>query len=344
MTPNSGGGYQTYPQVSLGWLSRGWEYFSARTVAWVGLSIVVLLVAGVCYAVKAVPAGVAAVIAQLLINPASYLRSPTLPVSTQVTDAQDVFGWLFDSVAETVLAGGLYKAALKQIRYGEFGIEDVLSVGSALPQLVVLGLLKGLMSIAGIYCCCIPFFIVNGLMMFAPLLVVDTGANAFQAIAGSFRMLQPEWTMAAVFYLLMSLFIWSGFCCFCVGAMVTYPVSYLATAYGYALYIEPYRQMQTYGAAAAGTWPPPPSVGPPPSFGLQPPFGQQQPQYGPPPGGGQQPTPPWPETPPATPTPTEPSAPLVPQPDFKPRQPRPPLNDGSTQPHNGAGFDHRESD
>jgi hypothetical protein len=327
MTTPTPGGYQAIPQVSLEWLSRGFNYFSARAGDWIGLSLIAILAIAGIYAAIAVPAGLLIAAGHILHNPGAYWNTQGFMPSTR--SASDDYGGFVDTVVGTVVSGGIYRAALKQIRGGDFAIGELFNISDVFLQLILLGLIIATLSTVAVCFCCYPYFIVLGLLMFAPLFVVDMNMNALQAVSASFNILQREWPMASFFAFATAIFNLLGLCCMCVGALVTYPVSFIAVAYGYCLFtgssttapspFQPGGSGEVNRTPTAVIWPPPPTVP-----GSEPPTASQASNDQP--SGYASPIPPSFGTLPATerPAPAEDES----SQDFTPRQPRPPLNGG----------------
>jgi len=168
--------------------------------------------------------------------------------------------------------------AIRQINGERISIDDFFRIGDVAAPLLGMSALLATAVMIGAYMCYIPGFILSGLFMFAPALVVDRKLKAVDALTTSFNMLKSNWLMATLFYFVISLLSGLGVLACCVGVLVTVPLMYLSVAVGYQSFL--YGQQTPgyapdYGQQAAGTWPPPP--------GQQPPYGQQHPYQQPPP-------------------------------------------------------------
>lgn len=272
-------------RIDFGWLGQAWTLFSAQAGVWIGALLLWFLLEAVLWVLLAVPTGVLASIRAVYTVLLTHPGTPPRPSASPYQDfAQtEVFSILLAGLS-AIFAGGLYRMALRQIR-GE--PVSVRSLFSALPQSLplllvgifvpaVLALLEGAglwlmhfslspaaaVSIINISAW-LPALLLPGLIMFAPLLVVDAGASAPAALLGSVRLLGRQWLLGILFYVVVSLVSGLGAILCGVGMLATYPLLFLSISLGYLVLTQSLPLSETPTTAAPpGVWPPPPTISP----------------------------------------------------------------------------------
>ncbi len=291
----SGGPPPASAGIDFGWLAQAWSLFTAQVGTWVGAMLLFFLVDAALALALSVPTGMLATwrgiyMAVIVQKPPPVSRTPY-----QDFAQTQVFAVLL-AACQSVLAAGAYRMGMRQWR-GEpisaLGIFSafpralpLLVVGAAVPALTALleGAVLWLMhfslspaiavSLVSLVAW-LPGLILPGLFMFAPLLVLDTGASAPAALVGSVRLLGRQWLLGVVFYIVVSLIGGLGAVVCGVGMLATYPIFLLSIAVGYLSLVYPPVPRPVYSAppAQAGVWPPAPQNSPPPQWG-PPPSGQ----------------------------------------------------------------------
>lgn len=262
-TTYGGGEYQPAPQISFDWISQAWALFRAQMGAWIGallLYFVVMLVIGIPLAFVT---GYAGQVRTIFETTRGAFPTPAASPFANIGSSL-LFSLLFNLVNYVMLAG-LYRMAVRTARGETVAATDVFSgLDKAVPMIVV-GLLSGIAAGIATYLCILPGFIVGGLLMFAPLLVVDRGLPPLQAMSESVGLLKKQWLMAAVFYFVIALVAGLGFIVLGVGVLFTFPLLFLSVALGYLTFTQqiPPGAGQGFGEAQPGVWPPPPSITPP---------------------------------------------------------------------------------
>ena len=279
------GGYAPQTgRVDFGWLGQAWTLFAAQAGAWVGATFLFFLIGTALWLLWAVPTGTLATLQhafQTILHPTA-LRPPAQNPLTGFAMSH-VFAVLSGGYT-AVFLGGLYRMALMQ-RRGE--PISALGLFSAFPQAMpllmvgvvapaVVGLVGGLgawllhlflppttaVSIVNAVVW-LPDIVLEALLMFAPLLVVDTGKDAADALLGSVRLLKGQWLMGVLFYFVAALVSGLGFLLCGVGMLATYPVFLIGIAVGYLALTQPppaYPAQYPYAAPPPGVWPPPPTA------------------------------------------------------------------------------------
>lgn len=270
-------------KIDFGWIKQAWPLASAQFGVWAGALLLCFLLNAAVYVLLSLPFGVFAAFQSVYAALITHTQMPSAPASGQNPYREFLQTQLFSVLLagiSAVFAGGLYRMALRQ-RQGEpisvFGLFSALPqslplflVGSIVP--VVLGLGEGVVlwashrivppdtAIADVNRVEWVFtLLLNGLLMFAPLLIVDAGANAGEAIAGSLRLLRGQMLRGVWFYVVSS-FIGSVGVVLCgVGMLATYPVFLISIALAY-LALTPPADVLEFDPAPVGVWPPPPRV------------------------------------------------------------------------------------
>lgn len=258
--PMGGGYYNPGPQINFDWISQAWNLFKEQMWAWVGA---ILLFGVVTFAI-CVPIAFATGYAQTIISLIQRANSGSPPAPPNVF-LGNISALLFSAAvyaAIGILQGGLYRMAMRQMRGEIVKSTDVFSaLDVALPMLVV-GVLTQIALTISVYLCILPVFIVGGLFMFAPLLVVDRGLGPISAISESIALLKGHWLMAALFFLVISFLSGIGGLACWVGALWTYPLLFLTIGLAYRAFTQPVQptQFPSYGQPQANVWPPPPNI------------------------------------------------------------------------------------
>ncbi len=262
MSVPASGGYQGIgPQVNFDWISQAWRLFQAQAGAWIGAMLLFLLVALALDVPLAFITGYSTQFTDA-IN-AMKGQAPPTPANPFVSYGHSLLFSLFAAVIQSVLVGGLYRMAIRQGRGEAIKATDIFSAfDSALP-LAVVGIITQVLANVGILLCVIPGFIVVGLLMFAPLLVVDRRLGPLQAISGSIGLLKGQFLMATLFFFVVSLLAGLGALVCGVGLVATYPLLAISVALGYLAFTQPFSPPSgpaAFGTPEPGVWPPPPTA------------------------------------------------------------------------------------
>ena len=272
--------------VDFAWLTRAWAFFTAQPGVWVSTFLLYLLISMGIWVLWAIPTGTLAELQHVFQSAFGHSGIVTGPPKNPYWEfVQSRVLVLILEGFNVVLFGGIYRMALQQNRGERI---SALGLFSALPQAVplllvgvsltltvqlldgaCLGLLHGaglpapvavqLAGLSGI----VPNIILEGLLMFAPLLILDRNLNAPEAIVGSLRLLRGQRMKAVFFYFVASLVGGLGVLLCGVGMLATYPVFLISIALGYVALTQPTPvPVSPYSPPQEGVWPPPPtSVG-----------------------------------------------------------------------------------
>lgn len=268
-------------RIDFGWLGQAWTLFSAQAGVWIGALLSSFLLEAALWVLLAIPTGVSmqAIYVLLLTHPGTPPRPSAHPY--QDFAQTELFSILLAGIS-AILAGGLYRMALRQLRGEPISVGNLFSaLPQSLPLLLVgifvpavLALLEG----AGLWLlhfslpptaavgvinatAWLPALLLPGLVMFAPLLVVDAGASAPAALLGSVRLLGRQWLMGILFYVVTAIVSSLGVLLCGVGMLATYPLLFLSTTLGYLVMTQSMPLGETpVNPMPAGVWPPPPQV------------------------------------------------------------------------------------
>ena len=148
----------------------------------------------------------------------------------------------------------------------------VFTAGAAvLLEALLLGLLhlagmpgRAAVSLVGLFAA-IPSLVLQGLLMFAPLLILDRKVGAVDAMLGSVRLLRGQWLLGVLFYFVAALIGGLGILACGIGMIATYPLFLISVAVGYLALTQQSPPPAAYppypsAAPAPGVWPPPPTI------------------------------------------------------------------------------------
>jgi len=133
-----------------------------------------------------------------------------------------------------VLTAGLLKYYLKLIRGERAGIADAFAgFGSAIGQLVLLGLVSGFLSLIGYCLCILPGIYLTVSWMFAVPLVIDRGMGFWEAMEFSRKMVAKHWFLMFALSLVSGLLASCGLIACCIGILLTVPLGWATLMYAY---------------------------------------------------------------------------------------------------------------
>jgi hypothetical protein len=134
----------------------------------------------------------------------------------------------------TVLFGGLFKYYLKLIRGEGAAVGDAFSgFGPALGQLVLLGLVQGILIDLGLLLCIIPGIYLSVSWYFAMPLVIDRNLGFWEAMELSRKVVFKHWFLIFAFLLVNGLVSVCGGIACCIGILVSMPIGFVALMYAY---------------------------------------------------------------------------------------------------------------
>lgn len=134
----------------------------------------------------------------------------------------------------TLLTAGLFKYYLKLIRAEGPTIADAFAGFSPIAgQLILLGLVNGLLTSIGYVLCIIPGLYLTVSWIFSLPLVIDRKLPFWDAMELSRRVVGKHWFITFAFVLVIGLLAACGLIACCVGVFVTTPIASVALLYAY---------------------------------------------------------------------------------------------------------------
>lgn len=224
-------GYGQPPKIRFEVISEAWQLFTQQMKTWViamVIFVVVMMVPGMVMGVVMVGSGVLG--SAMGDHGGGVVALLGLGVGM-------VVGGLLLAVVATLLMGGLYRMAIKQIRGEPIELSDLWSITDVWMNLVGAGLLIGAAMVVGAMACIVPMYIVGGLLMLTIPLIVDKKMGVMEAATLSWNTLKQEWLMAAVLYFVLNFVAGLGAMALYIGMLFTYPLLFLGTALVYRDFI-----------------------------------------------------------------------------------------------------------
>jgi len=133
-----------------------------------------------------------------------------------------------------VLTAGLLKYYLKLIRGERAGIADAFAgFGSAIGQLVLLGLASGFLSLIGYCLCILPGVYLTVSWMFAVPFVIDRKMGFWEAMEFSRKVVTKHWFLMFALQLVCGLLAVCGLVACCIGILVSMPFGTVTLMYAY---------------------------------------------------------------------------------------------------------------
>lgn len=203
-------------------IARGWDLLKQNFWPVVGISFLIMLIT---FAINQV--------VSLGSRPA--VRGMILAHHLSLSGISIVLGSsILGSPVYTVLTAGLFKYYLKLIRAEGPTIGDAFAGFSpAAGQLILLGLVSGILNLIAFFLCVIPMIYLSVSWIFALPLVIDRNLNFWDAMELSRKIVGKHWFITFAFLLVLGLIGMGGFLACCVGALVTIPLASLALLYAY---------------------------------------------------------------------------------------------------------------
>jgi uncharacterized membrane protein len=210
-------------KVRFGAIGDAFELIRDQMGMWLLMSLV--------YFLASFGIGVALSLAANLIQVAVMQTQPNnQPLLITVMIVSGLINWGVSVTVNSYLMGGMYLAALKQVRGQRFGIEDLFGAGKVLGPLVVATLLTMLATIAGMILLIIPGIYIGIRLSLALPLVVDRGLSGTEAMKWSWRGLEGQVLIMFATMFCAGLLGAAGVILCCVGLLFTLPIPYLTVA------------------------------------------------------------------------------------------------------------------
>jgi uncharacterized membrane protein len=203
-------------------ISRSWDLFKAHFWPMVGISALIMLISAAINQILSL--GSHSVIQRMIMS------RQVSPLGISVVAGTSLLG----SPIYTVLTAGTFKYYLRLIRGEPASIADAFAGFSpAAGQLILLGLVTGILNLIGFLLCIIPGVYLSVSWVFALPLVIDRGLGFWEAMEVSRRVVSKHWFITFAFLLVIGLLGACGAIACCIGVLVTIPIALAALMYAY---------------------------------------------------------------------------------------------------------------
>src|SRR5258708_6404513 len=203
-------------------IGRGWELVKNNFWPVVGISLLVLFAAG---AVNQIIGLISRPAMQAMIERREF--SPSAVLLVMLTS-------ILSMPVETLFNGGLFRYYLKLIRGETADVGDAFSgFNLAFGPLLLLGFVRGLLTLLGILLCVVPGIYLSVAWFFALPLVIDRQMDFWPAMELSRKVVSRHWFTVFGLILLAGLVSICGVFACCVGIFVTIPIGLVSLMYAY---------------------------------------------------------------------------------------------------------------
>jgi hypothetical protein len=206
-------------------INEGWQMVSANLGVWVGA----ILLAGILIMAFSM-------ISDGIIN--QIMPAPEFD-ATSVSDPSNIAGPVIayfaglvpSTVVSTLLGipiqafflGGFTIMGLNQLRTGKANLGDLFKAGPHFFPLIILTLFLQIAQFS-FFLCCIPGFVVFGLLMFATPLLIERKMNPLEAMSNSWNTLKGQTMAATMVIFLLGLLQIAGALACGIGLLFTLPI------------------------------------------------------------------------------------------------------------------------
>ena len=241
-----------HARVRFDAIPEAWALLQQQMGTWVLATLLMFAMIGAIYFVWLVSLGL--VVGAMGGNKPG---GPPTDAAVGIFVVSFIFLIIFVWVVRTVLLGGLFKMAVRQVRGELISAGDLFSTLDILPSLLGVTIVIGLAVCAGTILCVIPGLIVQGLLMLAEPLIVDQRIGVFESVSRSWDALKEDMLMATLFFIVLGVVAGLGAIACGVGILFTFPLLPLGIAIVYRdFFLGPQYMTSAYT--------PPPSPPPPP--------------------------------------------------------------------------------
>jgi hypothetical protein len=203
-------------------ISRSWELLKAHFWPIVGISALIMLISGAINQILGLGSR-SAVQRMIFAHQAS-------PLGISLVAGTSLLG----APVYTLLTAGTFKYYLRLIRGEQATIGDAFAGFSpAAGQLILLGLVTGILNLIGFLLCIIPGIYLSVSWIFALPLVIDRGLGFWEAMEVSRKVVSKHWFITFAFLLVIGLLGACGVIACCIGVFVTIPITLLSMMYAY---------------------------------------------------------------------------------------------------------------
>lgn len=205
-----------------GCIARSWDLVKQNFWPVVGISLLIILISAAINQVIG--------LASRPVFTNMFMQRRVTPGGIAIIVGTSLLG----SPIYSLLMAGLFKYYLKLIRAEGPTIRDAFAGFSpAAGQLILLGLVSGLLTTLGMLLCLLPGIYLSVSWIFGVPLVIDRNLAFWDALELSRKMVSKHWFMMFAFLLVVGLLSMCGLIACCVGVLVTMPIATVAIMYAY---------------------------------------------------------------------------------------------------------------
>jgi hypothetical protein len=202
-------------------ISRSWALVQKHFWPVVGLTFLNLLISGIINQVI----GLASKNSMDALVHGEFSPQAALLVGTT---------WVISMPISELFMAGLFNYYLKLIRGQPTEIGDIFAGFTIAPgSLMVLGLVKGLLTLIGVVLCIAPGIYLSVAWIFSTALVIDKRLGFWDAMETSRQVVTRHWFTIFALVIVNGLLAALGIVACCVGILVTMPISLISLMYAY---------------------------------------------------------------------------------------------------------------
>jgi hypothetical protein len=256
----------TKPSVDIGgWISAGWNLFTASWGTWVKMGVIVML--PIIPGIIGLIAGYVVMIKSMLPTPGmygGYAQPPEVPFAALGMFGASYLFLIIGSFVSMYFQIGFWKAAIKTARGGTPALSDLKGNGHLYLRVLGASIVVQLFSmLLAIPTCGIGAFFVMGWYLFVIPLLIDKDLSIGEAMRQSKEMTAGQMLLYILFAFVVGILAQLGAYVCIVGVIASIPLHYLIFAVAYVKNVDAPAMTPAYPAPmapAAGApdgWPPP---------------------------------------------------------------------------------------
>lgn len=255
----------TKPAVDIGgWISAGWNLFTANWGTWVKMGLVVML--PILPGIIGLIVGYVVMLQAIMPQPGmygGYPQQPEPPMAAFALFGASYLFMFFGMFVSMYFQIGFWKAAIKAARGGTPALSDLKGNGHLYMRVLGATIVVQLLVMLGVFACYIGAFVVMGWYLFVMPILIDKDLSIGEAMRQSKEMTAGQMLLYILFAFVTGIVSQLGIYFCIVGIIATIPLHYLVFAVAYVRNVDapaaPASGFPVPAAAPAapGAWPPP---------------------------------------------------------------------------------------